>query len=360
MKKVLYIFLFYVPIIANAQIGDTIKFNNLVNLITIPVKINGVERHFVFDTGAEKSVISEAICDNLELIGKQKVSDSNNSTSTLSIALVKKLTIGNVDVLDKKCITFKNSSFTCMGFDGIIGIDIIQKYDWVIDFKNNLLIRYELNNNLFDAKNLIFADYYNKRQRPRIKLTFKNKETIDFLFDSGSNKTDLISGKIKKIKSLVTKTTDKLSESNGLNSLSRMDSTSEIELPTALKNNEFKNKIFQVALRGEDKIGNDFWVDNTLYYSFEKKKLAITTNLNEYEKPSFGVRFKMKADKIVIGSITFTDTIKAFKITSGDIIKSINNLTFTDNCELLKYQHNFTGNTMELELVNGEKIILKK
>jgi gag-polyprotein putative aspartyl protease len=360
MKKVLYILIFCCPIVAKAQIGDTIKFKNLLNLITIPVKINGVERHFIFDTGAEKSVISEAICDNLEIVGKQKVSDSNNKTSTLSIALVKKLTIGNAEVLDKKCVTFKNPLFTCMGFDGLIGIDIIQKYDWIIDFKNNLLIRYELNNNLFDAKNLIFADYYNKRQRPRIKLTFKNNETVDFLFDSGSSKTDLISGKIKKIESLATKSTDKLSESMGLNSLSRMDSTSEIEIPIALKNNEFKNKTFQIALRGEEKIGNDFWTDNTIYYSFEKKKLAITTNLNEYEKPSFGLRFKMKDDKIVIGSITFKDDIKAFRITSGDVIKSINNLTFKDNCELLKYQHNFTGDSMVLELENGKKITLKK
>ena len=359
MKKIFYMLFLAIPSVVKAQIGDTIKFNCVRNLIVMPVKINGVERHFIFDTGAEKTVILDAISDNLEIVGSQKVSDSNNKTSKLSIVLIKKLTIGNIDVLDKKCITFRNSLFNCMGFEGIIGIDIIQKYDWIIDFKNQLLIRHELNNNLFDAKNLIFADCYNKRQRPRIKLAFKNQETIDFLFDSGSSRTDIEQGQVGKINDIITKTTDDITEVFGLNS-SSTDSSKTIEMPVSLKNKEFKNKIFQTIKRGEAKIGNNFWIDNTLYYSFEKKKLAITSNLNEYEKPSFDVKFKMKEDKMVIGSITFKENIKVFKITNGDVIKSINNLTFTDNCELMKYQQNFTGNTMELELENGKKITLKR
>jgi gag-polyprotein putative aspartyl protease len=359
MKKTLYILLLSIPSVVKAQIGDTIKFNLVRNLIITPVKINGVERHFIFDTGAEKSVILDAISDNLEIVGNQKVSDSQNKTSKLSIVLIKKLTIGSVDILDKKCITFRNSLFNCMGFEGLIGIDIIQKYDWIIDFKNQLLIRYELNNNLFDTKNLIFANYYNKRQRPRIKLAFKNNETIDFLFDSGANKTDIEQSQVKKIKESITKTTDEITESNGLNS-STIDSNKLLKVSVTLKDQVLKSKTFQTIKHGEAKIGNNFWMKNTLYYSFEKQKLAITAHLNENEEPSFGVKLKVKEGKTVIGSITFTDSITALQIASGDVVKSINNLTFTDNCELMKYQQNFTGNTMELELENGKKITLTK
>jgi hypothetical protein len=44
MKRIFYALLLTLPSVMNAQVGDTIKFNQVRNLIIVPVKINGVER----------------------------------------------------------------------------------------------------------------------------------------------------------------------------------------------------------------------------------------------------------------------------------------------------------------------------
>ncbi len=110
------------------------EFTTLKNTIILPVKINGVLKNFLFDTGASMNVIQRD-----STLGKiSLITGASKRKMKVGEEYVKSMKIGNVD--------FKNT-FAYNGnlvglkelitnFGGLIGEPIINKANWLIDYPN--------------------------------------------------------------------------------------------------------------------------------------------------------------------------------------------------------------------------------
>lgn len=113
------------------------EFTTLKSTIILPVEINGVSKNFLFDTGADFSVIQRD-----STIGKiSKVGGATNRKMKMGEEFVPSMKIGKVDFKN----TFaQNGDMTGLkeqipNFGGLIGQPIINKANWLIDYPNKKL-----------------------------------------------------------------------------------------------------------------------------------------------------------------------------------------------------------------------------
>jgi aspartyl protease family protein len=122
-----------------------IKYNINGGVLTIPIKINGEQMHFIFDTGA--SLISISITEanrlysrgkltELDFIGKSNFIDANGDITEGTIINLKSVVIGNRELKNvQACIIYgQNASL-------LLGQSALQKFGKVsIDYNMNEII----------------------------------------------------------------------------------------------------------------------------------------------------------------------------------------------------------------------------
>jgi predicted aspartyl protease len=113
------------------------SFDTIKSMPLIPAKLNGTSKNFLFDTGAQLSVIQRD-----SITGKIfTVRGASNRTVESGSETIKSFKIGDVDFVN----TFANNSDLVglkekiPNFGGIIGQPIIKKANWLIDFPNKTL-----------------------------------------------------------------------------------------------------------------------------------------------------------------------------------------------------------------------------
>jgi predicted aspartyl protease len=346
-----------------SQNVDIIKFESVLDLIKIPIQINGKVHFFIFDTGAEGTAIRDDIAQSLDKTGCtiDTLVDTHNNEILQTKFMVSSLNIGNSDIKDVSLITFpKSSLFNCIGVEGVIGIDIISRFDWLIDFQNHTLCKIDTGYMLKGLDNYTALSFYKTGSSPRIKLKV-NERNIDFLFDSGANKNNIDSSDYEAIKDKIKKSYDKITNTNGIAGEEKQEK--EKIILTSTITDSLANKpyfaVFSVIRLGESKIGNDYWGKNKLFFSWSKSKLLFKSESNTSQNV-FGISFKLINNVMIVYTIIATEQIQNSGIKLGNKVKTINGKYFADNCDLMKYQINQQYDKLELELQNGKHLELKK
>jgi len=349
--------------ISFAQTRDTIRFEKINRLIKIPVSINDKVYYFMFDTGAMMSVIREDNTVGLDKTNssRKKMHDSNKNVTTQTTYEVKSLKIGKSDIRNLTIITFPDSPlFKCLGVDGIIGIDIIKQFDWLIDFKEQTIVKIDPSETLKGYDDFVAMDFHHSKLRPKIRLRTGNN-VVDFLFDSGANTNYVDRKSYDKIKNEIIQTFDEVTSTSGASSFEKQSKESLIVFNARLsKPDSTKHEVsFNTTSVGENTIGNDFWGNNQLFLSWTKNKLLFRNTDPDKEK-SFGITFRIEKDTMVVKTLVYTDAIKLSGMKIGDKVKSINGKTFKDNCELLTYQVLSKETTLSIGLPDGKEVTLKR
>lgn len=123
------------------------EFITLKTVIVLPFEVNGVERNFIFDTGADYSMLQQD-----SISGKKaQVDGASKRSIEVGSGLVASMKIGYVDF--KNTIALNGDMLGLKSqipnFGGLIGQSIISKANWLIDYPNKR-IRIS-NKNLADA-----------------------------------------------------------------------------------------------------------------------------------------------------------------------------------------------------------------
>ncbi len=346
-----------------AQTHDTIRFENLVGLIKIPVQINGKVHYFMFDTGAEVTTIREDVAADLDktTCTKKRLKDSNNKVTIQSKFVVHSLKIGNSDLSNQSIYTFPNNPlFNCSGFEGAIGIDIIKQFDWLIDFDKLYIVKTDTSVTANRFNDFAALDFYTNKLRPRINLKIGNN-IIDFLFDSGANESGIDKKNYRKIKNEIIKSYDEISSVSGANSYDQQSKESFFLIATHPDNLDFTNHnvMFNTISVGENKIGNDFWGRNQIFLSWTKSKLLFK-KANTEKKKTFGISFKILNESMIVNSLVYTEQIIKSGVKTGDKVKSINGKSYKDYCELMMYQLLTKEDIYTIEMQDGKKFTFKK
>jgi predicted aspartyl protease len=120
--------------------------------LSVSARINGKVAHLVVDTGASRSVFDKEriknFVDKEEIRDIEKLSTGLGTNSMQSqCTLLSAFKIGTIEIKDFECILLDlahvNQSYEMIGLkpvEGVIGSDILKKYNALIDYKNRLLI----------------------------------------------------------------------------------------------------------------------------------------------------------------------------------------------------------------------------
>jgi hypothetical protein len=128
----------------NQGFTEEIMFEDALNLIILPVTINGKTYRFLFDTGAP-NVISPELQQQWQFkkIGKSSIKDSQGKSKKVQYVKLDKLNIGPVDFFNTAAciIDFKaNPVLSCLDLDGIIGSNLMQFCTWQVDYSRNTIV----------------------------------------------------------------------------------------------------------------------------------------------------------------------------------------------------------------------------
>jgi aspartyl protease family protein len=122
--------------------NNTVKMEKQNGVYMIPVDINGVPMHFIFDTGAGLISISSAEAiflykqgklSNEDIVGKANFVDANGTVSEGTIIILREVKIGNKILTNVEASVVNNLEAPIL-----MGQSALQKFGKIsIDYKNN-------------------------------------------------------------------------------------------------------------------------------------------------------------------------------------------------------------------------------
>lgn len=158
----------------------------------VKIKINGKYYYFLLDTGCSRTLIGKNIATKNNVVYDNKeitVSAIDGTVTTFSgifdEVVLEQMKISNFPVIvinRNDAIKSKFLFITLFHVDGIIGWDLLQKFDFTIDYKNKQLILRKPVIKDIERKNLFW--YY----VPIVKF-YCNNYPLLFVLDTGSNLT---------------------------------------------------------------------------------------------------------------------------------------------------------------------------
>ena len=190
-----------------AEISGDSKINikkDLAGLINIPVKCNGHTEDFIFDTGANFSVVSESYAKKLKMImigGEFEVGSVTGKKITSRLAYAELLEIGNIKISNVLFLVMPDESLSFAGglyvINGIIGLPVIQEMKELHIRKNEIFIPAKRNPAI--SSNLLVDGFI-----PVIEV-INNNDSLAFTFDTGAKTTLLYSSYYRLNKSVIDK-----------------------------------------------------------------------------------------------------------------------------------------------------------
>lgn len=249
-------------------------FSTIKTLIVLPVEINGHKKNFLFDTGADVTLIQS---DTTR--GKvKKIDGASNQNMKLGNEIIKSFKIGDVEFIETYAL---NGNLVGLkeqvpNFGGLIGQSIISKANWLIDYPNKKI---EMSN-----KQLIDSTYTNikvnkKDGAPYITLTIDGVK-YKALIDLGSSSALTIPEDSKLAEKIISKYDFKENDREVYTIGGLKKSKEKIgHIPTInLDGIEFKNIETKIRHTSQLRIGNDFFKDYIIYIDNLNSRYSIKKN----------------------------------------------------------------------------------
>lgn len=163
---------------------------DLAGMINIPVKSNGVESEFIFDTGANISTISESYANKMNLNrlkGKIMVGTATDKKVETGLAYAQKFEIGNMVFHNVLFLVIADEYLSFAGglyvIDGIIGFPVIKEMKEIRLNSNELYIP-------AIAGKKEYCNFIIEGFMPLVNVVY-GKDSLIFSFDSGARTTAL-------------------------------------------------------------------------------------------------------------------------------------------------------------------------
>lgn len=316
---------------------ESIDFENRNGIIVVKGFVNDREDtlEFIFDTGAFDNKISQYRAGQYKLKEKatKDKSDSQGNEHEISMTLIKKVSLGNVDFKNTAAGIIEypeNSLSPCIAADGIIGANLIREANWKIDFVNNKIWVTDDFSRFteLDTKETSAIDFKKPllSGTPKIDVSVNGKELGNILFDLGSNGGVDLPVSLKRTlfpdPSFSWDTTLDNSSSGiwGTN----FDSVFSVISDITFNGYRSTRPEINFAQQGFAKIGNEVWERYDVYMNYDKKRIYLKPNsqFDSVKKkrdfgfiPYFHSENHWTVENLVLGSpahisgISFGDTI---------------------------------------------------
>lgn len=273
-----------------------LPFKLINNHMFIEVEINDKRYNFVFDTGAEVSLLPPDLIAELGLKKESsiKVTGSNKSSKRINLYVLDKIKLNNTAFLNLLCAEsdfndFQNIFQCNIPVHGFIGNNLMRNAAWKIDYKNKMITFWDNNKKVVQPENSSII-HLELRQSGNAKINI----TIDsigqqFSFDTGFNGYIVSDFSFSK-KIDLRKEVGKYAEGKST-TISLYNAKTKKQLVHKIPDMSIggillKEKIISFEENSSHLIGNKFWKNYTLTIDW-KNSLLYLENYMEDKADSF-------------------------------------------------------------------------
>ncbi|GAA5021942.1 hypothetical protein GCM10011506_01910 [Marivirga lumbricoides] len=243
------------------EFGYKTEFKTLKTLLVLPFKINGVEKNFLFDTGAELCIIQRDSVKGEAAV----VSGASGNSSASGTEVVKSLKFGDVNFVNIFALNTNMAGIQeqISNFGGLIGQSVINKANWLIDYPEKTIevSNRDLSDNTFETLNITF-----KNSRPYTFISIEGKKE-KVMLDFGSSRKFIVPENTELAKTLLSryefKDQSRLKSNMG-KSETVIEKTAILPL-IKLGSIDFKNVEVTVGNSKNMRIGISFFEDYQVY-----------------------------------------------------------------------------------------------
>ncbi len=253
--------------------------HNILTFTMIPIQYGAIKEDFLFDTGAELSVITKTMANKLGLkLIKAKVnveSSTGQKTEGTHYAIADSLYIGDVLLTNVVFLVMPLFSIPELDFHlhGIIGSPQIMQLGEVKIRKNGSMLL--SNNKKTKSKNIFFSSL--DGLYPVVQVINDNNR-LSLIFDSGANKSDLSVNYYKRFKEMI-ESKGKVSEVSESGVAGSMTKKSYELSNFKFKIKKHENTLTKINVLTEQE--DDFEFDGTIGQDMLLKYDEVTVNLNK-------------------------------------------------------------------------------
>lgn len=249
----------------------TMEFQTMKFLMILPFEIDGETKNFIFDTGADYSLIQRD-----SLVGKKgKFAGASKRKMELGNEIIASLKIGDINFKNTIALNgdMEGIKSKIPNFGGLIGQPVIKKANWLIDYPNKTL---NISNKNFTATGFEAVPILKNQSAPYTYITIngvKHKVIIDF----GSSSEFNLPEDSKLAKELM-RDYNFTSNERERYTLGGMQTTKEqvgIIPVIKLGNLEFKNVSTTINVSSQPRIGIAFFKDCEIYIDNSNKTYKI-------------------------------------------------------------------------------------
>ena len=332
------------------EIKDTVEipFEMYRGLIILNVEFNGVPGKFLFDNGASYSCVNKDFADKAKIKFRSgtNIRDGNNNSATVRESIADDISIKNIHFKKTGVYLIDTKKFfPCKeDIDGILGASIINKINWLIDFKRNLL---KISSQTFDNGGIPF----------KIAISSNNSSFMGFELNGFPVKAKIDFGYTGALKLRMKEYRQKFSgvpavRNKGIASLSvsglgKSDTTFEVFEGVQMKKGElilpYPPEIeLTKNLKYEARIGMDFFRNYELIVNSSEKAyqlLPYEEAMDVEDLRSYGVGIYEVEDSYKIIQVQ-PDVLGEKEILVMDEVESINGKVkddFDDFCALREF-----------------------
>jgi predicted aspartyl protease len=352
---------------------DTIPFTLDKLLLVFKGTVNGVEADFAFDTGAGITVSNsraDLAFSIREKGGKKGITDANQNVTKLQNIEFDDLGVGSYHVTKVKGVSTDMPYLYCANLV-LLGQDFIKKFNWKIDFDQNLIF---LSETPFPSTDKMqnWPIFY-RGNRPYINFRLNNTNYTDCLVDLGFSGVfdihianpdgQLILAEKKKIN----KAEPYITASMGLHGLNKAAEKSFFLLDSVRFTNVSYNKVLaSISEAAETKLGIKFFRNFsriTILNHSENKYYLLPRESPEPYIPFLDARLSMKNGKFTVSDIYTGVNSSASPLQIGEMVLSVNGKIpsdFKDDCDFLLWMYQYKNSELTIKKMDGSEILVKR
>ncbi len=335
--------------VENGNFYAEIPFSYIDGSIFIDVTRNGITYNFLFDTGSDFTLLDKSILEEFDYraFSKSNIIGPHVKNQMVETIIISEIHIAGIlfseiggAIMD---LDFTNEMF-CKNLHGVIGINLMKKAKWQIDYKNQII---RLSNdiskfNLEDPQYVMETEVPSKGFGPESIDVTINGITMPFIIDTGNGSSKIVANP------------------NSYKKVIQNSNAAEYGFPQSDKDYylisenlliggvEFSNQIVSF----ENKVGNHRLLGNLFFENFvvtvdwenHQLYLAPYGEIEQDKLPDFPLKFEANynANQVFVAT-GLSDFLKANKIKMGYVVSKVNgvdisNLSDKEFCEFWNSQ----------------------
>jgi predicted aspartyl protease len=269
-----------------ASFMSELPFLFIDNQIIIEVEIDNKAYNFIFDSGAEGSIISSGLTSELELKQESSIrAEGVHKSKRIGLYVLEEIKLSSVPFLELLCIEQDLFAITCdFPIHGLIGNNLMKKANWKIDYQNKIITFWDNKREVLQPPNSEIIEFKHEgHSNATINLTVDNIQK-EFTFDTGSSSSIKANYSLFKDLGLDGSTGEcaiGMSTSIGLYGPKTNKNFRRKISTLSIGGKDIENRIISFAENGSYLIGNKFWKNYVLTIDWKKSVIYLEKNKEE-------------------------------------------------------------------------------